>query len=361
MVEAKVKSPYTDWSPLLRRAVLDDIRQTSREAVRGLGDEDVKVLRKLAAEKEPASGIRLDKVLAALAARAPDAATAKVMENILDDTERPAVLRTVVAIEMSRFPAETAEKALLKHVADTDDQVAQRVIQSLGMVGSTKALKALEAMLPPDNRYVRRQWGFSKRLIRHRLGKRSEKPSQVKGTTWDAEGPGQPRPLALERIEPERLKVTVEGLRDQVFGTEVAADRGYRVSVDRSLQHVLIAKELATAKGIKRLGEAPMVAAVIAMWEPRTDRPVLDQIVLTEPAEDGVLVQGFRPDGTLLFEGHGTLQRGGAAFSIASVARAGQCRFRVTGALNADGLSAHAELLPRQQPRQTYTLNQALK
>ncbi len=361
MVKESDKLSYDDWSPLLRRVALDAARRPSRDAVQSLTDEDVKILRKLADEKQPTHGIRQDKVLAVLSERAPDVETAKVLERVIGDPERPELLRTVAAIALGRIPAAVSEEILLAHVADKNASVAQRVIQSLGRISGREGLKKLDAMEPPMNLYVLQQWGFSKRLIRHRLGLRGEEPPRIEGTAWATEGAGEPRPLPMENIAPERLEATIAALRDEVFGIELAGDRGYSIETDRSLQYLLIAQPLTTRDGLNRLGEIPMVAAVIAMWEQRTSKPILDQIVLTEPFDDGVLIQGFRQDGTLLFEGRATVRGAAAKFTIVNTDRAAQCRFHVTGELKPEGLVARAETMPRQKPRQTQPLLGAAK
>lgn len=364
MPERSTKPTQGDWSPLLRRVVLDDVRWPSRDAVRKLGDKDIAMLRKLAAEKEPASGIRLDKVLTTLVERAPDAETVKLLARVIADRERPSFHRMVAAIGLGRMPRATAAEAeslLLAHVADSDAAVAQRALQSLGKIGGEEGLANIEAMSPPRDIAARRQWEFSQRLIRHRLGKPAKTAPEVRGTTWDTEGPLKARPLPLNHIEPERLIASIEALRNELPGIELAGDRGYGIESDRSVQYLLLAKSLSTREGIKRLTETPMVAATIAIWEPRTHKAVLDQIVLTDPFAGKVLIQGFRPDGTLLFEGHATVRESAASFSIVNVDRSGQCRFHLAGQLKSSGLTAHAETMPRQQPRHTLSLLHATR
>lgn len=356
MAKGSDKLPHDDWSPLLRRVALDDTRRPSRDAVQSLTDRDVKILRKLADEKQPAHGIRQDKVLAVLSERAPDVDTAKVFERVIADLERPALLRTVAAIGLGRIPAAVSEEILFAHVADNNAAVAQRVIQSLGRISSSEGLKKLDAMEPPKPPCVLQQWRFSKRLIRHRLGLRGNEPPRIQGTAWATEGAGEPCRLPIANIALERLEATIADIRDEVFGIELAGDRGYSFESDRCLQYLLIAQPLTTRDGLKRLEEIPMVAAVIAMWEQRTSKPILDQIVLTEPLDDSVLVQGFRQDGTLLFEGQAAVRGAAANFTIINTDRAAQCRFRVTGELKPEGLVARVETMPRQKSRQTQPL-----
>lgn len=343
----KSKSPYDDWSPLLRRVALDEGQRPSRNAVQRLTKDDVKILQKLAREKKPAAGVRQDKVLAVLSECAPDSDTAKVLEEVISDLKRPTSLRTVAAISLGRIPTKFSEEILLASAGDENPSVAQRAIQSLGRVSGEKGLAKLDAMQPPADHYVLQQWEFSKRLIRHRLGLRSKEPSRIMGTVWDIKEETKLYRVAMENIEPQHLKTIIAGLRDDMFGIELAANRGTCFETDRSFQYLLLAKQLATQDGLKKAGEVPMVAAVIAKWEPRTKKPVLDQIVLTEPLDDSVLVHGFRQDGTLLMEGWGTVQGNKANFTMVNTARASQCRFRITGELTAKQFVTNLEILPR--------------
>lgn len=342
-----------ELSPLMRRAVLDDSRWTSPEALQGLDARQLEVLRRLALPRDPPAGVRQDKVITALAGLAPDAATARTLGRVLDDALRPATLRAVAAVGLGRIPVAAAEAALLAHVADPEASVAQRAVQSLGYVGGTKALAQLEGMPPPADPILRRQWEFSTRLVRHRLRRRGGPPARVEGTRWEAGGPGEARALPLERIEPSRLESTLRGLSGRLPGVELAQDLGYGIGVDRSLQYLLLARSLSARDGLRSLDEVPMVAAVVAMWEPRTGRAVLHQVVLTEPLGDAVLVQGFRLDGARTFEGYAAVVRDAASFTVVSVDRDGQCRYRVAGELDRQGLTAIGELRPRRSPRRT--------
>ena len=342
-----------ELSPLMKRAVLDDSRWTSPEALRALDEREIEVLRGLAVQRDPPAGVRQDKVITALVERAPDAATARTLGRLLDDASRPAVLRAVAAVGLGRIPVAAAEAALLAHVADPQAGVAQRAVQSLGYVGGTKALAQLEGMSPPADPSVRRQWEFSTRLVRHRLRRRGGPPARVEGTSWDAAGHGGARALPLERIEQSRLESALRDLRGRLPDVELAKDVGYGIGVDRSLQYLLLARPLSARDGILSLAEGPMVAAVVAMWEPRTGRAVLHHVVLTEPFDGAVLVQGFRLDGARTFEGFGSVGKDAARFAVVSVARDGQCRYRVTGELIRHGLTATGELQPRRSPRRT--------
>lgn len=357
MVKKKGKMPHDDWPPLLRRVALDSGQRPSRDAVQSLTDEDVRILRELVDQKRPAQDIRQDKALAVLAERAPDAETAKVLENVIGDTKRSASLRAVAAIGLGRIPPAISEEILLAHVTDENATVAQRAIQSLGKISGHEALEKLDAMAPPKNRHVLRQWQFSRRLIRHRLGVRGQEPPQIAGTVWATQGDTRPRPLPMEHIAPKRVREVIENLQDDAFGIELAEDRGYSFETDRSQQFLLIAQRLTTRNGLKQVGEVSMVAAVIAMWEPRTRKALLDQLVLTEPMDDGrVLIQGHRQDGTLLFEGRATVHAAVVDFTLVNTARAAQCRFKITGQLKAKQFVIQAETLPRLKTRRTRPL-----
>ena len=353
MVKKRDNLPHDDWSPLLRRVVLDEGQRPSRDAVQRLTKKDVEILRKLARGKKTARGVRRDKVLAVLSERAPDSETAKVLEHVISDIKQPASLRVVAAIGLGRIPAKISEKILFANVVDKNSSVAQRAIQSLGRITGQEGLEKLDAMEPPENHYVLQQWKFSKRLIRHRLGLPCKEPSRIEGTIWDVEGDAKPHPLPMENITPEHLKAIIADLRDDMSGIELAENRGMSFEVDRSLQHLLITQHLTTQAGLKKVQEIPMVAAVIAKWEPRTNKAVLNQIVLTEPLDDGVLVQGFRQDGTLLFEGRGTVLGNKANLTMVNTARASQCRFKITCELTAKSFVASVDTLPRLRTRKT--------
>ena len=353
MAQETSPSAAAELSPLMKRAVLDDSRWTSPEALRRLDSQELEVLRRLAVQPDPPAGVRQDKVITALVERAPDAATARTLGGILDGAALPAALRAVAAVGLGRIPVAAAETALLAHVADKEASVAQRAVQSLGYVGGTKALEQLESMPPPADPNLRRQWEFSTRLIRHRLRRRGGPPARVEGTNWDAAGHGEPRALPLERIGPERLESALRDLHGRLPGVELAADIGYCIGVDRSLQYLLLARPLSARDGLRSLAESPMVAAVVAMWEPRTGRAVMHHVVLTEPVGDAVLVQGFRLDGARTFEGYAAIGGDAASFTVVSVDRDGQCRYRVAGELTRQGLTATGELRPRRSPRRT--------
>lgn len=359
MSEENIYPSYKVGSVLLRRIVLNEMQRPSREIVKNLTEKDIRILREIAQEKEPAEEIRQDKVLAVLAECAPDTETAKILEEIIEDTHRTVLLRTVAAIVLSQIPPEDSERILLKHLTDSNDQVAQRAIQSISKTGGKNGLQRLETMKPPENPFVRRQWEFGKKLIRHRLGLRKSEPSQTMNKKWEMKKTEDWRPISLKPVSPEEIKSLIDGLQNQLAGVEIANSRGYTIKVNNSVQYLLTLQQLTTRNGIKQLFKVPMVAAIIAMWEQRTNRLVLEQVVLTEPCEDGLLIQSFRMDGTLLFEGYG--QASGehkATFKIQDVSRPDQCRFQISGEIDPENFAALAATIPgyKRRPRSTHSL-----
>jgi hypothetical protein len=359
MAEDNIHPSYKEWSVLLRRIILNEMQRPSREIVRNLTVKDIRILREIAQEKDPAEEIRQDKILAVLAECAPDAETVKLLERIIDDPERPALLRTVSAIELSRIPLAESEKILLRHLTDSNPHIAQRVIQAISKIGDEKALRKLEAMKHPENPHVRRQWEFGKKLIRHRLGLSKSEPPQTMNKKWDMEKTEDWRPMTLKPVSPEEIKSYIDDIENLVAGVEIADSRGYVIKVNNSVQYLLTSQQLTTNNGIKQLFKVPMVAAVIAMWEQRTNKLVLEQVVLSEPYKDGLLIQSFRMDGTLLFEGYGhTSGEHKATFKVRDVSLPDQCRFQISGEIDPENFAAIAATIPgyKRRPRSTHSL-----
>lgn len=358
MAEKNQSTRHETWSTLMQRVALKSTRRPAYDAVMKLKEDEVNLLRKLISEKPTPEDVQLDKAIAVLAEKAPTTETGKILKSVLDDPDRPLLARTVAAIELAHTPPGSAEIILLQHLDATEPQLAQRVLQSLGKIGSAKALQRLEAMNEPQNPAIRRQWEFSKRLIRHRLGEPAREPPRIKGTTWNIED-NEARTLPIEAIEQGRLKACIDGLKGQSLGVELAQDRGLTVAGDGIVSHLLTNDKLNTANGRKALGQAPAIAAVIALWDERMKKPVIDQVVLTTPYDQGLLVQGYRLDGVLTFEGNGYLKDGVLEFNVTGTDRPGQCRFRLIGQIRNEGLVGRAQTMPRHRGNTTRQILEA--
>jgi|GEM_PF-5435843 len=359
MTETEQKLQTGDWSPLLRRAVLDEIRRPSRDAVQKLSDSDVARLRELARQPDLAPEVRRDKVLTVLAERAPDDSTAGVLKEVLDAADRPAHLRTLAAIELGQIKGKVAERALLDHVADADPRVAQRAIQSLGMTGDMESFAALKRVPAEDSPALARQLAFSKRLICHRAGKLSDEPVGRFDADWIADDRVRPQALPVRETDRDRLTAIGERLAGRIEGLTLASDQGFTFQMDRSVQHLVFAEGLKLPERLAVAAKQPLIVGIVAHWEERTQQPEIDTVILSQPMDGGLLIQGFRPDGTPVFEGRGEMTKAGVRFAVTNVKRAGQCRFRLHGSFGPDGASVEVEVIARQRPRAPVALNQA--
>lgn len=357
MTENTLNQLDPSWSKLLKNIVSADTSQSSPRKLEKLKKEDLVILQKLVAKTKTTNVVHLGKAIVALVQRSPTKEVAKLLDKVISDPERPQSQRVIAAIEMRRLPEAAAERVLVRHLAAEEPIIQFRVIQSLGRIGGPKALKHLEALSEPKESFVRRQWYFSKRLIQYRHGLQTQDPLRLSGTNWLVDSGIRPIPLPIRQLKSKQLKACLSTLQDKTLGVELSDNPKFTLDLGAN-DYLILDQRLAKKSGLKHLRETPAISGLVTSWNEQTKSAELSQVMLTTPYNRGVLIHSYRLDGSLCFEGSGSIRKGVFYFTLTSCERPGQCLYRISAKYKADGIEIdRAETLKLFPSKQTQPLN----
>ncbi len=357
MTENSLNKLDPSWSKLLKNIVSADTSHSSPRKLKKLKKEELVTLRKLVATTKTTNAVHPGKAISALVEQSPTKEVANLLDKVISDQERPQSQRAIAAIEIRRLPETAAEKVLLKHLAAEEPIIQFRVIQSLGRIGWPKALKQLKALSEPKDLFVRQQWDFSKRLIQYRHGLKTRDPLRLSGTNWSLDSGIRPIPLLIGQLDRKQLKACLSTLKNKTLGVELSDNPKFTLNIGAN-SYLILDKRLAKKTGMKHLAETPAISGVVTVWNERSKSAELSQFMLTTPYNRGVLIHSYRLDGSLRFEGSGSIVKGVFYFTLTSCEQPGQCLYRITAEYKAGGIEIdRAEKLNLIPSKQTQPLN----
>src|SRR5688500_9516064 len=154
MARKSVKRPRL--SAALRRTIAADTAGCFLDN-EVLGAKDVATLRQILAGKlTPDVEIERKRALGALARSDKTAQAAALIGAVLADPEAPKQERSAAAALLALLPPEPAEKALLGALDRSGGPLRFEILQSLGQVGSARALAKLEKLELPEGDLAKR-------------------------------------------------------------------------------------------------------------------------------------------------------------------------------------------------------------
>jgi hypothetical protein len=337
MIEDTLKQLDPSWSELLKEIISVETSHPSPRKLEKLTKKELAILQDLVSVPSKTNIMHAGKMISVLVGQSPTQEVAKLLGTIITDLNRSQSERTIAAIEIRRLPAEVAEPVLVRRLAVDEPQIQNRVIQSLGRIGGPAALKKLEKLPEPKESFVRRQWEFSKRLIQYRHGLQSKTPLQSSGTNWLIDSGEPPMPLPVGPLNSKRLKASLDTLKDKTLGVELSDRPGFSLDLGAD-NYLILGKRLEKEWDQKYFSETPAIAGVIAIWNKRTKSAELNQVMLSTPCNRGILFHSYRLDGSLRFEGSGSIREKVLFFTLTSLERSGQCLYRIIGKLDSKGM-----------------------
>lgn len=244
-------------------------------------------------------------------ARRPTPEAGATLARVLADPSFPEEMRTSAAIALGRRPG--AEAGLVAALGDPSPAVVRRAAESLGRTGTAAALNALEAVRPPDDPPARRALLFARRLAAARLGagtSRAEAPATKLQPLHETMAASlEPKPAETSQLELLRLT-----LGEELPALPVMPEGAVQLTCGKNRFLVLPHRDAA------RSGRSDFVPAVVLKRAQSLDRYALYLYILSSPLDARTLVlQGFRPDGTLTCLGEARLGDGPARFTLAAL------------------------------------------
>lgn len=357
MIEDILTPLDPSWSDSLKNIVSTETSHSSPRELESLKEKDLVALQNLVAKTKTATVVHLGKAIVALVERSPTKETVNLLDKVLVDPDRPSAHRVIAAIELRRLPKAAAEQVLIRRLAVEEPIIQYRVIQSLGRIGGPEALKQLEVLSEPKDSFVRRQWHFSKRLIQYRHGLQTKDPLGLSGTNWLVDSGAPPTPLPIGRLSSKRLKACLSTFQDKTLGVELSDNPKFTLDLGAD-DYLILDQRLAKKSGLKYFPETPAISGVVTIWNEQTQSCELSQVMLTTPNDRGFLIHSYRLDGSLRFEGCGSIRKGGPYFTLTSCERPGQCLYRISGKYGVEGIEIDcAETLKLFPSKHTQPLN----
>jgi hypothetical protein len=286
---------------------------------------DLATLHQMVAMKQPTAGST--DALKELARRTGPEPLA-TLGRILADATYPEEMRTTAAVALGRRPG--AEATLMAALVDPSPAVVRRAAESLGRTGTAAGLKALEITKLPEDPPARRALLFARRLASARLaassGRAETDPAKLQPLHEKMAASLAPR--SAEASQLELLHLTLE---KELPALPVSSEGAVQLTCGNNRFLVLPHRDAA------RSGRSDFVPAVVLKRAQALDRYALYLYVLSTPRDARtLLLEGFRPDGTLTCRGEARLGDGPARFTLGALDTPHTPPLRIEGHL-ADG------------------------
>lgn len=300
-----------------------------------LSQEEVALLRRIAAgERDVGDGDRT-KAMAALVERG-DGDTAALLVEVATDASESVDLRAMATARLSALSPAEAEPALIDLLNAEPSQVVAAAAKALGKIGGPDAFEALSQRSPdPDESgtvgrpstfpdAVSREVAFAHTLVGYRLGRDRPKLPVIPGEDR-SELAGRDSAVAIP-VEPV---TDVEGILAKTTGTLYGISPYREWAARFGLGEEGLASSLLVLNGdyatgtVPDLVERPGIYGLLLSGRPETGQYVVSSLLLVTPDDGELQVAQLRTDGTTLFAGTGRLEDDGVRLTLTDTGRPG--------------------------------------
>jgi HEAT repeats len=222
----------------------------------------------------------------------------KAVSDVLADRTAPLELRTTAARALGKGEVPGAESALIAALDAEQPALLARAAESLGRIGSEKALSALRRVKLEGA--AGRMIQFSRTLIAYRLGldeERLEAPPETELLDIEQERAAS---ITFERVEPEAFRAADRYLKDELPAIPLAERGSVRFSCRHEHLWIALTKEVEGAGGAKRVAEGSAVVAVVLKESTCPEGWYIYEYILSHPrGAKKAEIFGVRPTGDL--------------------------------------------------------------
>jgi hypothetical protein len=278
-----------------------------------LGEKDVATLRRiLAGREDPGVEINRKRALGALARSDQSAAAGALLGRVLGDRKAPSDERAAAAAYLALLPPRAAEKPLLDALSGSTGLLRFEIVQSLGQIGTAKALTRLRRLGLGEGDVATRALALAELAIGLREGQGGKAAADLKGKLelgWDS--------IPARRIEAEAVEEAIDALGGPAWGVKLRRDYALRFDCGRRRNVVLLNEKLRPGRFLKDAQAAPMIAAlIVAQAERRLEHYNTRWLLLSSPGKDGIDMAMVRPSGEPAFAGRAVPDGDGLAFRL---------------------------------------------
>lgn len=249
----------------------------------------------LRGDKRPKTPIDKKRAINALTRSERSVEAGEILAGILSNTEEPAEVRVVAAINLTLMPAEISEKALLRNLTSENEFVREGVIKSLGRIGTAEGLDRLQALPVPEDEYNQRQLAFAQMVIGMRSGASVPDVSGLLGIRWTSHN--------MRAIEGRSFQESIDSIWGSTYGIALNPEIGFEVSCGRMSHLLFLNAEIKRGALVSSVRSRVMIAGVIALREEGVKHSSIRYLLLTIPSEGGVDVIIVRTNGQVAYAG----------------------------------------------------------
>ncbi len=223
--------------------------------------------------------------------------TGRVLSNLLNDTTEPSELRQIAAVVLGSDT--THEDVLLKSISKTTEpSVLRRIAQSLGRIGSPKALEALRNVRLGSGNLAAQNVKFARSLISYRYGLGQyliPRPAQGDILQFDHQKASD---LNIEPLAPADVSKVIPSLAQSLPAIAVSEKAATGFSCLGSRFWLLLNAEMVGPDAAKRVNTSNAVVAVVMKREHCPEGWQISEYLLSHPERGGqVDIVGVRPSG----------------------------------------------------------------
>lgn len=312
MTKKEPKGRRPKYSAALRRNILVETSACFVDDER-LGKADVATLKQLlAAGDELDPEVSRKRALSALARSDKSLDSGQILASVLNDRKASSRDRMAAAAYLGLLPAEASEELLLSALGKAQGHLRLQVIQSLGQVGSDRALTRLRRLKLDDGDAANRARVMAELAIAFRERRRdtsAEDLAKKLDLSW--------RTVKPKQLDAKALKEIVGNLGGPRYGIRLRPDLGFRFDCGGFGNAVLLNEALRPGTLVDDARESNMIAAlVVTQAERKLSYFTVRWLVLTSPHRDGIAIVVLRANGDPAFEGTAVRDGKGLHFSL---------------------------------------------
>lgn len=321
------------------RVVAPDRSQVSPKVINEMDDRDISVLRQIVRKEITVpEDLRTDRAISVLVDRDNSADTGLILSNVVADSSEKMKNRLCAATQLARVVPESAEPELIKRIDVEETTLKTQVIKSLGCIGGTAALTALDAV--PDNLapFAKKQLVFSKALISYRHNLDRDDLPFVEGAVRTPGEEDQLIDLSLRRLGKSSVEPLIPRLSGSNYGLELSDNLGFELDAGKAHWVLFMNKQLQDDGLFSSFTQRKFITGLLSLHEPRTDTYSPQYVVLSNPKGEEIEISVVRTDGEVFYTGKADLSGGILNFRMFDVDREGTAPTNVRGRLTPQGI-----------------------
>ncbi len=254
-------------------------------------------------------------------------------ESLLENERESPEIRYFAALKLAEINTPAALQILTKNTQLRDEHALAGVMIALGQIGDGSALNAILEAKKYAKAFAEQQAEFAAALICHRLGLEGHGLAYPDEKDYLEVPEHACRPFQVTGADEAEAGFCLRSIAAQPFGIELAERPMYQVRCGRTLQMIMLNRDLTGEDAVRILSKRKTFLGVIATRTEGTELYSIAFLLLTSPAKrpDSINILVPRTTGEPIFGGKARIQGNHTEFSIGSVSRPGAFAIKIEG------------------------------